>query len=86
MRAFCRDERLAVAEASRHGRTVGLDDDADPRRSTQKPLDGPPGTVQKPIPVVYRMADFCPCPRGDSVSDSRIYDAIRAGCIPVRDP
>jgi hypothetical protein len=33
--------------------------------------------------VVYRMADFCPCPRGDSLSDSRMYDALRAGCIPV---
>jgi len=61
--AFCRDERLAMAEASRHGKTIARD--------------------SQPIPVVYRMADFCPCPRGDANSDSRMYDAIRAGCIPV---
>jgi len=34
-------------------------------------------------PFLYRMSDFCPCPRGDSHTDSRLYDAIRAGCIPV---
>lgn len=64
VRAFCRDERLAMAEASRHGKTIGAGD-------------------SQPIPVAYRSADFCPCPRGDANSDSRMYDAIRAGCIPV---
>jgi hypothetical protein len=62
--AFCRDERLAMAEASRDGKTIAKHD-------------------AQPIPLVYRMADFCPCPRGDANSDSRMYDAIRAGCIPV---
>uniref|UniRef100_A0A7S0RA35 Exostosin GT47 domain-containing protein n=1 Tax=Pyramimonas obovata TaxID=1411642 RepID=A0A7S0RA35_9CHLO len=41
------------------------------------------GLGAPPPSTVYRMADFCPCPRGDSLSDSRFYDAMRAGCIPV---
>ncbi|CAN0551917.1 unnamed protein product, partial [Laminaria digitata] len=26
---------------------------------------------------------FCFCPRGDTISSPRIFDAIAAGCIPV---
>ncbi|CAN0485536.1 unnamed protein product, partial [Laminaria digitata] len=26
---------------------------------------------------------FCFCPRGDTTSSRRIFDAISAGCIPV---
>ncbi|KAK3287645.1 hypothetical protein CYMTET_4854 [Cymbomonas tetramitiformis] len=41
------------------------------------------GAAEVNTALVYRMADFCPCPRGDARTDSRFYDAIRAGCIPV---
>ena len=29
------------------------------------------------------LADFCPCPEGDSPSAKRQYDAVIAGCVPV---
>lgn len=29
------------------------------------------------------LADFCPCPEGDSPSAKRQYDAVLAGCVPV---
>ena len=29
------------------------------------------------------LADFCPCPEGDSPSAKRQYDALLAGCVPV---
>ena len=29
------------------------------------------------------LADFCPCPEGDSPSAKRQYDSIIAGCVPV---
>eukprot|EP00899_Mesostigma_viride_P026806 jgi/Mesvir1/730/Mv17337-RA.2 len=32
---------------------------------------------------VYSSADFCILARGDSRSDSRLFDALRSGCIPV---
>lgn len=35
------------------------------------------------VPDVYARSDFCFCPRGDSRSDTRLFDAIRALCIPV---
>ncbi|KAK3265199.1 hypothetical protein CYMTET_26102, partial [Cymbomonas tetramitiformis] len=39
--------------------------------------------IELSVAQVYRMSDFCPCPRGDARTDSRFYDAIRGGCIPV---
>lgn len=32
---------------------------------------------------VYAQSDFCFCPRGDSRSDTRFFDAARSLCIPV---
>lgn len=32
---------------------------------------------------LYALCKFCPTPTGDSLSDTRFFDAMRAGCIPI---
>ena len=32
---------------------------------------------------LYSQCEFCPLPKGDSLSDRRFFDAMRTGCIPV---
>lgn len=36
-----------------------------------------------PRQLLMHVADFCPCPEGDSPSAKRQYDALLAGCVPV---
>lgn len=32
---------------------------------------------------VYAQCEFCPLPLGDSLSDTRFFDAMRSGCLPI---
>lgn len=32
---------------------------------------------------VYAQCKFCPMPMGDSLSDTRFFDAMRTGCLPI---
>jgi hypothetical protein len=32
---------------------------------------------------LYSQCEFCPLPKGDSLSDRRYFDAMRTGCLPV---
>ncbi|KAH8071452.1 protein kinase [Aureococcus anophagefferens] len=39
--------------------------------------------LRVPRQALMHLADFCPCPEGDSPSAKRQYDALLAGCVPV---
>lgn len=41
------------------------------------------GKLSSPYGVGMRLADFCPCPGGDTPSAKRMFDAVLSGCIPV---